>query len=64
MLRNHFDNAREEAAKAIPQLARTIKEFWFSDVRAKAADDTSDDRDDQAASDLLAHASVKTSQRY
>ena len=38
--------------------------FWFYDLRAKAADDTSDDRGDQAASDLLGHDSVKTTQRH
>jgi hypothetical protein len=53
VLRNHFDDARKEAAKAMPQLAQTIKNFWFYDLRAKAAYDTSDDRDEQAARDLL-----------
>jgi hypothetical protein len=53
VLRNHFDDARKEAAKAMPQLAQAIKNFWFCDLRAKAADDTSDDRGDQAASGLL-----------
>jgi integrase len=38
--------------------------FWFYDLRAKAADDTSDERGDQAASDLLGHDSVKTTQRH
>jgi integrase len=64
VLRNHFDNERTEAAKAMPQLAQAIKAFWFYDLRAKAADDTSDDRGDQAASDLLGHDSVKTTQRH
>lgn len=64
VLRNHFDDARTKAAKAVPQLAQAIRTFWFYDLRAKAADDTSDDRGDQAASDLLGHDSVKTTQRH
>jgi integrase len=58
-LRRHFD-----AAQAHPDQAAEIKAFWFYDLRAKAADDTSDDRGDQAASDLLGHDSVKTTQRH
>lgn len=46
VLRNHFDEARTKAAKAVPQLAQAIQAFWFYDLRAKAADDTSDDRGD------------------
>jgi hypothetical protein len=64
VLRNHFDDARKKAALEAPELAAAIKEFWFYDLRAKAADDTSDDRGDQAASDLLGHDSVKTTQRH
>ena len=64
VLRNHFDRARELAAEKTPALAKDIRAFWFYDLRAKAADDTSDDRGDQAASDLLGHDSVKTTQRH
>lgn len=64
VLRNHFDEARTKAAKAMPQLAQAIRAFWFYDLREKAADDTSDGRGDQAASDLLRHDSVKTTQRH
>ena len=64
VLRNHFDSARDKAAAATPALEKDIKAFWFYDLRAKAADDTSDDRGDQAASDLLGHDSVKTTQRH
>lgn len=64
VLRNHFDRARAVAAAKTPALAGDIKAFWFYDLRAKAADDTSDDRGDQAASDLLGHDSVKTTQRH
>lgn len=64
VLRNHFDRARALAAEKHPAMASDIKAFWFYDLRAKAADDTSDDRGDQAASDLLGHDSVKTTQRH
>lgn len=63
-LRNQFTVARRAAAKANPALAAAINQFWFYDLRAKAADDTSDDRGDQAASDLLGHESVRTTQRH
>jgi integrase len=64
VLRNHFDDARTAAVEARPDMAEAIKSFWFYDLRAKAADDTSDDRGEQAASDLLGHDSVKTTQRH
>jgi hypothetical protein len=43
-LRNQFVVARKAAAKANPDLASAIERFWFYDLRAKAADDTSDER--------------------
>lgn len=64
VLRNHFDDARLAAAEAHPAMADDIKAFHFYDLRAKAADDTSDLRGEQAASDLLGHDSVKTTQRH
>lgn len=64
VLRNHFDEARTKAAKAVPQLAQAIRAFWFYNLRAKAADDTSDDCGDQVASYSLGHDSVKTTQRH
>jgi integrase len=63
-LRNQFVVARKAAAKAHPDLASAIEKFWFYDLRAKAADDTSDERGEQAASNLLGHESVKTTQRH
>jgi integrase len=63
-LRRHFDAARAKAAEKNPAEAAEIKAFWFYDLRAKAADDTSDNRGDQAASDLLGHDSIKTTQRH
>jgi hypothetical protein len=54
VLRNQFDDARKKAALESPDLAPpAIKAFWFYDLRAKAADDTSDERGEQVASDLL-----------
>lgn len=64
VLRNHFTEARKKAISASPLLQEDIKNFWFYDLRAKAADDTSDARGDQAASDLLGHDSVKTTKRH
>lgn len=64
VLRNHFEDARTAAAQANPGIADQIKKFWFYDLRAKAADDTSDERGEQAASDLLGHDSVRTTQRH
>lgn len=63
-LRTQFDTAKKLAIKNVPELAQNIMAFWFYDLRAKAADDTSDERGDQAASDLLGHDSVKTTQRH
>jgi integrase len=63
-LRDHFTKAKEEAAKKHPELAEAIKEFWFYDLRAKAADDTSAERGEQAASDLLGHDSIKTTRKH
>jgi hypothetical protein len=39
-LRSHFDKARIAAAEAVPALKDEIKNMWFYDLRAKAADDT------------------------
>lgn len=64
ILRDHFKKAKEAAAAAHPDLAGAIKEFWFYDLRAKAADDTSAVLGDQAASDLLGHDSVKTTRKH
>ncbi|MFJ9450281.1 tyrosine-type recombinase/integrase [Herbaspirillum sp. NPDC101397] len=64
MLRKYFDKAKKDAAQTFPEIADAISEFWFYDLRAKAADDTSDLRGDQAASDLLGHESVRTTQRH
>jgi integrase len=69
VLRNHFAHSREAAAKKAeteqkPEFAAEIRAMWFYDLRAKAADDTADDRGEQAASNLLGHESVRTTQRH
>lgn len=51
VLRNHFKAAKEAAIAANPKLEKAIKEFWFYDLRAKAADDVGDERGAQAATD-------------
>jgi integrase len=63
-LRAQFDKARLAAAAAAPELAEEIKQMWFYDLRAKAADDTADGRGQEAARDLLGHESVRTTQRH
>jgi len=64
VLRNYFNRASELAALTHPDLAESIGAFHFYDLRAKAADDTNDLRGEQAASNLLGHDSVKTTQRH
>jgi integrase len=64
ILKDHFAAAKEAAAAARPELAGAIKEFWFYDLRAKAADDKSTELGEQAASDLLGHDSVKTTRKH
>lgn len=64
VMRKHFEAARIKAAENNPELAEEIKAFWFYDLRAKAADDTASDRGEMAASNLLGHDSVRTTQRH
>ncbi|MES2164618.1 MAG: tyrosine-type recombinase/integrase [Pseudomonadota bacterium] len=63
-LRYQFDKARKLAKVALPEAEDDLSEFIFYDLRAKAADDTKDQRGEQAATDLLGHDSVKTTQRH
>lgn len=68
-LRDGFTDARKAAAakalkKGKKEFAAEIKAMWFYDLRAKAADDTAEDRGEQAAADLLGHASVSTTQKH
>lgn len=64
VLRKHFVAARLAAATKHPEMAEQIAAMWFYDLRAKAADDTAVERGEQAASDLLGHDSVRTTQRH
>jgi integrase len=41
-----------------------IAAMWFYDLRAKAADDTADNRGEQAASNLLGHENITTTKRH
>jgi integrase len=63
-LRSHFDRAREAAKKKHPEMAEQIDAFKFRDLRAKAADDVADERGETAASNLLGHETVRTTQRH
>ncbi len=63
-LRYQFDKARRLAAKEHPEMDEAIKQMWFYDLRAKAADDSADLRGEQAASDLLGHDNVKTTRKH
>ena len=64
MLRNYFDEARQAAIIEAPDKEKMIKAFKFKDLRAKAADDVSDSRTEQEASNLLGHDNVKTTQKH
>lgn len=63
-LRNHFDRARAAAKIKHPEMAGQIDAFKFRDLRAKAADDVADQRGETAASNLLGHETVRTTQRH
>lgn len=63
-MRRNWVAARKAAAEANPKLREAILEFWFYDLRAKAADDVADMHDDQTASNLLGHGSVAITQRH
>lgn len=64
VLRKHFKEAKEKALETYPALTEEIKEFWFYDLRAKAADDIGDARGAQAATDLLGHDSTRTTDKH
>jgi integrase len=64
VLRKHFAAAKKTAIAKHPDLKAQIDAFWFYDLRAKAADDTADQRGGQAASDLLGHENTRTTARH
>jgi integrase len=63
-LRNQFAIARKAAANGSPEIASAIEKCRLYDLSAKTADDTRDERGERAASDLLGHDNVKTTQRH
>ncbi len=64
MLRNLFKHAKAAAIEKNPMKAQAIRDFWFYDLRAKAADDVGDWRGAQEATDLLGHDSPRTTSRH
>lgn len=63
-LRYQFDKARKLAKVALPEAENDLSEFIFYDLRAQTAEDTKNERGERAATDLLGHDSVKTTQRH
>jgi integrase len=64
-LRSRFDKAREAAAKDHPELAESIKNFQFRDLRAKAGTDKAETSGDiRQAQKQLGHASVGMTEHY
>lgn len=63
-LRYQFDQARKAAKAELPDAAPDISQFRFGELRSKAADDTADQRGEQAASDLLGHDNLRTTQKH
>ena len=62
MLRDRWDEAREKAAQAHPELADELRAMYLRDMRKRAADLAGSL---QEASDLLQHSSTKvTSAHY
>ena len=64
VLRGLFKNAKAKACLENPSLESAIRDFWFYDLRAKAADDVGDERGAQDATDLLGHDSQRTTSRH
>lgn len=63
-LRTQFYKACDAVIARTPELEKDVKNCRFYDLRAKATDDTANDRGQEAARDLLGHDSVKTTQRH
>jgi hypothetical protein len=60
-LRTDYDEARETAAKAHPELAELIRAMYLRDMRKRAADLAEDDDD---ATKLMQHSSVVTTKKH
>jgi integrase len=63
-LRNGFVAARNAAAERNPELAESIKAFWFYDLRAKAADDKAESSGEAEAQKLLGHTDGRTTAKH
>jgi len=63
-LRNGFSEARQRAAERNPEMAEAIREFWFRDLRAKAADDKADSAGEKEAQHLLGHADGRVTAKH
>jgi site-specific recombinase XerC len=61
MLRDRWDEAREKAAQAHPELAEELRAMYLRDMRKRAADLA---EDDEAASKLLQHSSVAVTKTH
>jgi site-specific recombinase XerC len=61
MLRDRWDEAREKAALAHPELADELRAMYLRDMRKRAADLA---EDDGAAAELLQHSSVALTKRH
>lgn len=59
-----FDHARKRAQKAHPELADSIMEFQFRDLRAKAGTDKAEAEGVHQAQRQLGHKSVTTTEIY
>lgn len=59
-----FKQPKGRACLENPSLKVAIRAFWFSDLRAKAADDVGDERGAQDATDPLGHDSQRTTSRH
>jgi site-specific recombinase XerC len=61
MLRDRWDEAREKAALAHPELADELRAMYLRDMRKRASDLAGSD---QEASELLQHSSVALTKRH
>lgn len=63
-LRGAFDRARDAAIVAHPNLAKSIREFQFRDLRAKAGTDTESESGMEAAQAQLGHSTQAMTADY
>lgn len=63
-LRGAFDRARDAAVAAHPELEKSIREFQFRDLRAKAGTDTEESSGMEAAQAQLGHSTAAMTAHY